>query len=104
MIPDSTSLEYYLRNSSAENIREISEKIEACFEAGAVGTGCTVQCDWQSDTNCMGLRPNMVISNLFTRHMKAFDRVYLDDARQQPMEASTDMGKSTVPSYLAPIA
>ncbi|KAK7413283.1 hypothetical protein QQX98_007871 [Neonectria punicea] len=95
IIPDSTSLEYYLRDSSAENIHEVSEKIEACFEAGAVGTGCTVKCDWQSDTDYMELRPNMVISNQFTRHMQWFGRVYLGDAGQQPMGASTDMGNVT---------
>lgn len=47
IIPDSASLEYYLRDSTSENIHDLSSKVEACFKAGALGTGCTVDCDWQ---------------------------------------------------------
>lgn len=40
----------------------------------------------------MELRPNMVLSDEFTHHMKAFGRQYLCDAGHEPMGASTDMG------------
>lgn len=48
IIPDTTSLEYYLRESTVESIQDLSRKVEACFKAGAVGTGCTLECDWHS--------------------------------------------------------
>ncbi|KPM45167.1 hypothetical protein AK830_g1342 [Neonectria ditissima] len=95
IIPDSTSVEYDLRDTSAENIRDLSGKVQACFEAGAGATGCSVKCDWKSDSDYMELRPNMAISNQFTKHMKAFSRNYLGDAGQPPMGASTDMGNVT---------
>ncbi|KAM5343628.1 hypothetical protein ACJ41O_012165 [Fusarium nematophilum] len=95
IIPDTTSLEYYLRDVTAENVYDLSDKVERCFRAGADGAGCTVECDWQSDKDYMELCPNMAISGQFTKHMKAFGRSYLNDAGQQPMGASTDMGNVT---------
>jgi amidohydrolase len=47
IIPESTSLEYYVRDGSTEQVHDLSHKVEACFKAGAAGTGCTVECDWQ---------------------------------------------------------
>ncbi|KAL6407710.1 amidohydrolase AmhX [Ilyonectria robusta] len=95
IIPDSTSLEYYLRDGTTETIQDLSNKVEACFEAGAIGTGCQVSCIWKSDEDYMELRPNQALVSDFTRHMKAFGRTYLDDAGQPPMGASTDMGNVT---------
>lgn len=48
IIPDSASLEYCLRDVSSEQVHEHSNRVEACFEAGALGTGCTVNCDWRT--------------------------------------------------------
>ncbi|KAF7555908.1 hypothetical protein G7Z17_g1831 [Cylindrodendrum hubeiense] len=95
IIPDSTSLEYYLRDTTTEGIQDLSNKVEACFEAGATGTGCQVSCNWQSNEDYKELRPNQTIASEFTRHMKAFGRIYLDGADQPPMGASTDMGNVT---------
>ncbi|KAI8652323.1 Peptidase M20 domain-containing protein 2 [Fusarium keratoplasticum] len=95
IIPDTTSLEYYLRESTVESIQDLSRKVEACFKAGAVGTGCTLECDWHSDKDYMELCPNTAISTEFTRHMKAFGREYLEDSGKPPMGASTDMGNVT---------
>ncbi|KAH7139889.1 hypothetical protein B0J13DRAFT_638954 [Dactylonectria estremocensis] len=95
IIPDSTSLEYYLRDSTTERIQDLSDKVAACFEAGATGTGCKASCNWQPDEDYKELRPNLAIAHEFTRHMEAFGKTYLDDASQPPMGASTDMGNVT---------
>ncbi|KAM0370829.1 hypothetical protein ACHAPK_005020 [Fusarium culmorum] len=92
IIPDSTDLEYYLRAADVNQVKDISKKVEACFEAGAIATGCDVKCTCDSDQDYMELRPNMCMSTEFTKHMKAFGRDFIDDANQPPMGASTDMG------------
>ncbi|GKU09343.1 unnamed protein product, partial [Fusarium langsethiae] len=91
IIPDSTDLEYYLRAAGVDEIKNISKKVKACFEAGAIATGCDVKCTCDSDQDYMELRPNMSMSTEFTKHMKAFGRDFIDDANQPPMGASTDM-------------
>ncbi|KAJ4075955.1 hypothetical protein NW756_013080 [Fusarium oxysporum] len=42
IIPDSTNLEYYLRAAGADQIKELTGRVEACFKAGAIATGCNV--------------------------------------------------------------
>lgn len=44
LIPDSTAVEYYLRDINADQMKQLTEKVEACFQAGALATGCKVEC------------------------------------------------------------
>lgn len=48
IIPDFASLEYYVRDCSAEQVCDISRKVETCFKAGAAATGCEAECEWQT--------------------------------------------------------
>ncbi|KAF9769660.1 hypothetical protein IL306_012903 [Fusarium sp. DS 682] len=95
IIPGSTNLEYYLRAARVDQVKDLTTRVEACFEAGAMATGCKVKCSCESDQDYMELRPNMSMSTEFTKHMKAFGRDYIGDANQLPMSASTDMGNVT---------
>ncbi|RMZ79864.1 hypothetical protein DV737_g3267, partial [Chaetothyriales sp. CBS 132003] len=93
IIPDSTSLEYYLRGNTFPQVEELSGKLQACFEAGALATGCKVDCAWQLDNDYKDLCPNAVLSREFTRHMHAFGRDYLEDGGPDATGGgSTDMG------------
>jgi amidohydrolase len=47
IIPDSTSLEYFLRGSTFAEVEDLSDRARACFEAGALATGCQVDCAFQ---------------------------------------------------------
>lgn len=47
IIPDSAKLEYFLRDASARSVQDLSDKVEACFQAGALATGCKVDCAWE---------------------------------------------------------
>ncbi|PNP59305.1 hypothetical protein FNYG_14952 [Fusarium nygamai] len=95
IIPGSTNLEYDLRAARVDQVKDLTTRVEACFEAGAIATGCKVKCSCESDQDYMELRPNMSMSTEFTKHMKAFGRDYIGDANQPPMGASTDMGNVT---------
>lgn len=46
IIPDSASLEYFIRDSTASSVDSLAKKVESCFEAGALATGCEVRCTW----------------------------------------------------------
>ena len=47
IIPDSTSLEYFVRDTTSDKVQDLSNKVEACFNAGALATGCQAECAWQ---------------------------------------------------------
>ncbi|RBR13516.1 uncharacterized protein FIESC28_08144 [Fusarium coffeatum] len=95
IIPDSTDLEYYIRAAGVDEVKSLSKKAEACFEASAIATGCKVKCTCEGDQDYMELRPNTCMTSEFTKHMKSFGRDFIDDANQPPMGASTDMGNVT---------
>ncbi|MFB6893590.1 amidohydrolase [Kitasatospora sp. NPDC056327] len=43
LIPDSATAEYEIRASAAEDLTELRARVEACFRAGALATGCEVE-------------------------------------------------------------
>lgn len=46
IIPDSASLEYFIRDSTASSVDSLAKKVENCFNAGALATGCEAHCTW----------------------------------------------------------
>ncbi|RMZ84259.1 hypothetical protein DV738_g807, partial [Chaetothyriales sp. CBS 135597] len=93
IIPDTTSLDYLLRDTTFSQVEDLTKKVQACFDAGALATGCQCHCDWQLDKDYKDLRPNPVLTREFKKHMHALGRDYLADG---PFGgASTDMGNVT---------
>jgi len=92
IIPDSASLEYFVRDTSADSVQNLATRIEKCFRAGALATDCSVECVWNDEADYKDLRPNMTIAEIFTEHMTSLGKTYLYDARALGAGASTDMG------------
>lgn len=46
IIPDSTSMEYYIREANVQKLQDLSTRVECCLRAGASATGCGVDCQW----------------------------------------------------------
>ncbi|MFF2656134.1 M20 family metallopeptidase [Kitasatospora sp. NPDC058032] len=63
LIPDSTAAEYEIRALAAEDLAELRARVEDCFRAGALATGCEVELtrpepdylDFRSDAGLLGL-------------------------------------------------
>jgi amidohydrolase len=43
VIPERTTLSYYVRASKLERLEALEQRVRACFEAGALATGCRVE-------------------------------------------------------------
>jgi amidohydrolase len=43
IIPDYTRSSWYVRAQTRQRLEELRKKVRACFEAAAIGTGCTVE-------------------------------------------------------------
>ncbi|MFF8770890.1 amidohydrolase [Kitasatospora sp. NPDC015120] len=82
LIPDSATAEYEIRASAAEDLAELRARVEDCFRAGALATGCEVELtrpepdylDFRSDAGLLALwranaaaagRPEPVVSGPF---------------------------------------
>ena len=96
IIPEKTSMEYYIRAPSKSDLALLRNKVDCCFEAAAKSTGCSVEIIEE-------MRPYWDIANNPTLAKKfgenwgalgaSFDDIY-------DIRASTDMGNVsyTVPS------
>jgi len=92
IIPDYACLEYFIRDTSADSVNNLAARVENCFKAGALATGCSAECVWNEAADYKDLRPNMALAKIFTGHMASLGKNYLCDGRTEGMGASTDMG------------
>lgn len=99
VIPDTTKATYYVRSKTASDLRVLMSRIEACFAAGAVATGCELEVD--TDPNIYNeVVHNMTIANAYRTNLEAIGRAPLPRELVDPKHAgSTDMGNI---SYLLP--
>ncbi|ESO98575.1 hypothetical protein LOTGIDRAFT_226550 [Lottia gigantea] len=101
IIPDYTELLYYIRAPSNTEITVLNSKIDACIQAAATATGCTVIETKYSDKPYSSLLSNNTLASLFesnaTQVGVKFDT---DPAIVNKHGGSTDMGNvsHTVPS------
>ncbi|WP_049823405.1 M20 family metallopeptidase [Bradyrhizobium sp. WSM2254] len=45
-VPDSTTAIYFVRAADAEALAKLKPRVQACFDAGALASGCTVDVQW----------------------------------------------------------
>lgn len=54
MVPDFTSGKFYIRAPSAARIEQLKVKVENCFKAAALSTGCEMKLKWRETGMCKG--------------------------------------------------
>lgn len=88
LVPDSASAEYELRATAAEDLTELRERVEACFRAGALATGCEVALT-RPEPDYLDMRSDAGLLALWRANAAAL-------GRPEPVEsgpfACTDMG------------
>ncbi|MBO1420192.1 amidohydrolase, partial [Streptomyces sp. FH025] len=88
LIPDSASAEYELRASAAEDLTELRARVEDCFRAGALATGCDVELH-RPEPDYLDMRSDPALLALWRANAAVL-------GRPEPVEsgpfACTDMG------------
>jgi amidohydrolase len=87
VIPASTSASYGVRASRLEDLIDVRDKVQKCFEAGALATGATLSLSGGERPYAEG-RWDPELSALFERNAGVLGRTF----RNEPTSASTDMG------------
>ena len=91
IIPASAAAEYVLRAASLDGLVPLRQRVEDCFQAGALATGCDV-------TITGGERPyaelvsDPVIADLYRANAEAAGRVFTDPSIMGRFMPSTDAG------------
>ncbi|XP_065913319.1 xaa-Arg dipeptidase-like [Dysidea avara] len=95
IIPELTKMEYYLRALTKGEVKELYDKVMACYEAAAKATGCTFEVTettpFYEDVNA-----NPTLSNLYESNAGNLGIVF---AKTDVPRGSTDMGNV---SYVVP--
>ncbi|XP_075058867.1 xaa-Arg dipeptidase [Mixophyes fleayi] len=92
IIPSYTELQFYLRAPSCKDLAKLQEKANACFEAAAVATGCTVEL-CPSSHDYYNVLPNKSLAKAYTENGKILGMQFTTDALVlNALSGSTDFG------------
>ncbi len=92
IVPERASCRFFIRAADVHDLAKLKQRVLACFEAGALATGCRLELNW-SGSDYLDLKTNWPMAEVFERHAKGLGREFF------PMEdipsgfaGSTDMG------------
>jgi metal-dependent amidase/aminoacylase/carboxypeptidase family protein len=91
IIPDASRGGWVVRSSTMEGLAELNQRVQRCFEAGAVATGCELT-TMPISPDYADLRPDPAMLELYRANAEALGRVFPDLPGGSPAGAATDMG------------
>ncbi|GII94650.1 M20 family metallopeptidase [Sinosporangium siamense] len=91
IVPEHTAADYYVRAETLAELTELTGRVRACFEAGAVGTGATLTVGSESPAYSE-FRHDTPLLELYRRNAEALGRTFPEvTPADNRMAASTDM-------------
>ena len=90
IVPERAAGRFFVRAANERALAALKPRVQACFEAGALGTGATVDVRW-AGVDYLDLNSNGPLADAFQRHGEALGRVFQAPAALGGA-GSTDMG------------
>jgi amidohydrolase len=90
IVPDRAAGAFYVRAANEHDLARLKPRVQACFEAGAKGSGCEVEVNW-ANVDYLDLNTNWPLANRFQSHGECLGREFLKPASLGGA-GSTDMG------------
>jgi amidohydrolase len=92
IVPERAAGQFYVRAANAEQLAQLKPRVQACFEAGAKGSGARLEIHW-SNVDYLDLNTNWPLAEQFQRNGESLGREFYPAERLGPGAAgSTDMG------------
>jgi amidohydrolase len=92
IVPERASCRFYVRAADVSDLIPLKQRVQACFEAGALATGCTYEANW-GNTDYLDLKTNWPMAEAFERNAGLLGREFYPVKEIPPGYAgSTDMG------------
>lgn len=92
IVPDEAEGFFYVRAAYAKDLTPLKKRVQACFEAGALASGCTVDIKW-AKADYLDLKTSMPLARSYERNMRMIGRSFFPlEKVPQGMAGSTDMG------------
>lgn len=92
LIPESSELSYHIRAVCLAELEELVSRVEGCFRAAALATGCVLNLEW--GIRYKNLVHNIALTEVYRKHGLALGVEYLDADMKEvvPTGAATDAG------------
>ena len=106
IVPDRASGVFYVRAAEAISLAALKARVQACFEAGALATGCTADIRW-AKADYLDMKTSWPIAEAYEANARALGRDFFPlDKMPSGSAGSTDMGNVShrVPSIHPMIA
>jgi amidohydrolase len=105
IVPERAACRFYVRGRDMHELAALKKRVQACFEAAALSTGCKLETNWVSDY--LDLKTNWPMAGAFEKNFEALGRELTPLSSVPPgFAGSTDMGNVShrVPSIHPMIA
>lgn len=92
IVPDETEGFFYVRAANAEELAPLKKRVQLCFEAGALATGCTAEIRW-AKADYLDLKTSLPLARAYEGNMRGLGRDFFPLEKMPSGSAgSTDMG------------
>lgn len=94
IVPSYAELEFYLRAPSLRELAVLTEKVENCFKAAALATGCEVELKGSAN-DYYNVLPNKSLEKAYVENGKKLGMDFIPDDNMNGLSGSTDFGNVT---------
>jgi len=92
IVPEKAACRFYVRAADVHELTKLKARVQACFEAGALATGCRLELQW-GNTDYLDLKTNWPMAGAFERNAVTLGREFFPVKDIPPgFAGSTDMG------------
>ena len=77
IVPERAVGDFYVRAADETALANLKPRVQACFEAGAKGSGCKVEINW-AKVDYLDLNTNWPLADVFQKHGECLGREFLD--------------------------
>jgi amidohydrolase len=92
IVPERAACRFYVRAVNGHELAELKPRVQACFEAGALATGCRLETKW-GESDYLDLKTNWPMAEAYERNAAGLGRQFFPLKELPPGYAgSTDMG------------
>jgi metal-dependent amidase/aminoacylase/carboxypeptidase family protein len=92
IVPERAACRFYVRAADAHELKPLKARVHACFEAGALATGCKAEIHW-GITDYLDLKTNWPMAEAYKKNAQALGRDFFPiEHIPAGFAGSTDMG------------
>src|SRR5262245_54169793 len=92
VVPERSAGRFYVRAADLQDLAPLKARVEACFRAGALATGCEVEVSW-GEADYRDILANEPLATAFRRNAESLGRSFFPVEKLPPgIQGSTDLG------------